>query len=99
MPAARRRRTSVVVLAGDERVSDRGARALARSLGAAGIEILYLGREASACRIAASVADARADAVQVCLAGAGGMVLLRDLLRELKRRERPDVSIVVHRVQ
>jgi methylmalonyl-CoA mutase cobalamin-binding subunit len=87
------------VFAGDGRTSDLGARALARSLGEAGIEILYLGREASARRIAASARDAHADAVAICLAGVGGIVLLRDLLRELRRLDRREVSIVVHRVQ
>jgi methylmalonyl-CoA mutase cobalamin-binding subunit len=89
----------VVVLVGDGRASDHGARALARSLGEAGIEILYLGREGSAGRIAASAADAQADAVEVCLAGGGGVLVLRELLRELIRLDRREVAIVVHRVQ
>lgn len=73
--------------------------ALATALEKAGIEILYLGREANAQRIAVSAVEARADAVEVCLAGAGGVAVLRALLRELRRLDRSDVSIVVHRVQ
>jgi methylmalonyl-CoA mutase cobalamin-binding domain/chain len=99
MPLTLRQRTSVVVFAGDTRVSDRGAQALAGALHEAGVEILYLGREASARRIATCAAEACADAVEVCVAGGGAVVLLRDLLRELKRLDRRGISIVVHRVQ
>jgi hypothetical protein len=35
----------------------------------------------------------------VCVAGGGAVLLLRNLLRELKQLNRPGVSIVVHRVQ
>jgi methylmalonyl-CoA mutase cobalamin-binding domain/chain len=87
-----------MVFAGQPEASDRGAQALASSLHEAGVEILYLGREASARRIAACAADMCADAVEVCVAGGGAVVLLRDLLRELKRLDRRGVSIVVHRV-
>ena len=99
MPLTLRQRTSVVVFAGDPRVSDRGAQALASSLSRAGVEVVYLGREPCARRIAARASDARADAVEVCVAGGGAILLLRDVLRELKRLDRPGVSIVVHRVQ
>jgi methylmalonyl-CoA mutase cobalamin-binding domain/chain len=99
MPLTLRQRTSVVVFAGQTGASDRGAQALASSLHEAGVEILYLGREASARRIATCAVDACADAVEVCVAGGGAVVLLRDLLRELKRLDRRGVSIVVHRVQ
>jgi methylmalonyl-CoA mutase cobalamin-binding domain/chain len=99
MPLTLRQRTSVVVFAGQTRASDRGAQALASSLHEAGVEILYLGREPSARRIATCAADACADAVEVCVAGGGAVLLLRDLLRELKRLDRRGVSIVVHRVQ
>jgi len=99
MPLTLRQRRSVVVFAGQGRASDRGALALAGSLHEAGVEILYLGREPSARRIAVCAAEACADAVEVCVAGGGAVVLLRDLLRELKRIDRPAVSIVVHRVQ
>jgi methylmalonyl-CoA mutase cobalamin-binding domain/chain len=99
MAVTLRQRTSVVVFVGETRTSDGGAQAFARSLHDAGVEILYLGREASARRIAACAADACADAVEVCVAGGGAVVLLRDLLRELKRLDRRGVSIVVHRVQ
>lgn len=94
-----RQRSSVVVFAGDSRGSDHGALALANGLRSAGVEILYLGREGSARRIAAAASDAGADAVEVCVAGGGAAALLRDLLRELKQLDRRGVSIVVHRVQ
>jgi methylmalonyl-CoA mutase cobalamin-binding subunit len=83
VPLTLRRRTPVVVVAGQTRASDRGTQALASSLEDAGVKILYLGREASARRIATCAADACADAVEVCVAGGGAVVLLRDLLREL----------------
>jgi methylmalonyl-CoA mutase cobalamin-binding domain/chain len=88
-----------VVFAGDTRASDRGAQALASALREAGVEILYLGREPSARRIATCAVDACADAVEVCVAGGGAVVLLRDLLRELKRLDGGGVGIIVHRVQ
>jgi methylmalonyl-CoA mutase cobalamin-binding domain/chain len=93
------RRTSVVVLAGDRPVGDRGARALAGSLRAAGVDTRYLGREANAHRIAASAVDSDAQAVEVCVSGGGAVPLLRELLREFRRLGRPEVSIVVRRVQ
>jgi methylmalonyl-CoA mutase cobalamin-binding domain/chain len=99
MPLTLRRHTSVVVFAGQARASDRGAIALASALNESGVEILYLGREPSARRIATYAVEARADAVEVCVAGGGAVILLRDLLRELKRLDRHGVSIVVHRVQ
>jgi methylmalonyl-CoA mutase cobalamin-binding domain/chain len=99
MPLTLRQRTSVVVFAGDARVSDRGAQALASSLGRAGVEVVYLGREPCARRIATCASDACADAVEVCVAGGGAVLLLRNLLHELKQLNRPGVSIVVHRVQ
>jgi methanogenic corrinoid protein MtbC1 len=89
----------VVVFAGDTRTSDLGARAVAASIGRAGVAVHYLGREGDAHRIAASVVDIHADAVEVCVAGSGAIALLRDLLRELRRLDRPGVSIVVHKVQ
>jgi methylmalonyl-CoA mutase cobalamin-binding subunit len=87
----------VVVLTGGARAGDPVARALAESLCALGIETTYLGRQESARQIALAVADLHADAVELCLGG-GGVRLLRDLLRELERIGRRDVSIVVHRV-
>lgn len=94
----RRQHTSVVVFVADTRTSDRGARALASSLRNAGVETLYLGRETSARRIAASAANTCADAIEVCVAGGGAVRLLLDLLRELKQLDRGDLPIVVHRV-
>ena len=97
-PTTRRRRRSLVVLVGAGRTSDAGARALAASLADAGIEVSYIGREPSARRIAAAAAEVDADAVEVCVIGGGSVVLLRELLRELKQIDRRGVSIVVHRV-
>ena len=94
-----RRRMSVVVLAGDPGASDRGARALADSLREAGQEVVYLGREPNAARIAALAGEVGADAVEVCVAGGGAALFLRGLLRELKSRDRGGVSIVLRRVQ
>jgi methylmalonyl-CoA mutase cobalamin-binding domain/chain len=89
----------VVVLAGTESdTGDRSAVALARSLGDLGVQTTYLGRTESVPRITSAVADEAADAVEICLAGSGGVLLLRGLLRELVRIGRRDVSIVVHRV-
>jgi methylmalonyl-CoA mutase cobalamin-binding subunit len=68
-------------------------------LAEAGIEVSYMGREASPSRIAKAAVDARADAVEFCVVGGGGVVLLRDTLRELKQIDRRRVSIVVHRLQ
>lgn len=63
------------------------------------METVYLGREGNAARIAAVVVDERADAVEVCLTGGGGVMLLRELLRELTYAGRRDVSIGVHRIE
>lgn len=98
-PRSLRERKSVVVMAGDGRTSDRGARALAEALSDAGIAILYLGRAESAREIAHAAAEAKADAVEVCLAGAGGVALIRELLKELSGLDGRQVSLVVHRVQ
>jgi methylmalonyl-CoA mutase cobalamin-binding subunit len=86
------------VLAGDGRPSDEGTQALTRSLTEAGVEISYIGREHNARRIAVAAADAEADAVEVCVAGGGSVVLVRELLRELKSMDGGGISIVVHRV-
>ena len=90
-----RQRKSVVVLAGES--EDSNAHAVVSSLRDAGIEILNLGHEASARRIATFAADAGADSVEVCVSRGGGLVLLRDLLRELKGLDEQGISIVVHR--
>jgi len=95
----RRQRKSLVVLVGDGQTSDSGAQALSTSLQSAGIETVYMGRPHDAREIATSAADLDADAVEVCLAGAGGVFILRELLRELRRLGRHQVAIVVHRVQ
>jgi methylmalonyl-CoA mutase cobalamin-binding domain/chain len=95
--ATLRPRRSVVVLAGSGRTGDSPARALAASLNELGVETICLGREQRADRIARVVVEERADAVEVCLAGSGGVLLLRDLLRELIDIGRRDVSIVVHK--
>jgi methylmalonyl-CoA mutase cobalamin-binding domain/chain len=97
--SVRRPRRAVVVLAGGGGMSDGPARGLLASLGELGVETVYLGREANARRIAAVVVEERADVVELCLAGAGGVLLLRELLRELNQIGRRDVSIVVQRVE
>ena len=94
-----RQRTSVIVWAGDACTSDGAVQGVTDSLHDAGVNTLYLGCEASARRIAAAVVEACADAAEVCVAGGGAILLLRDLLRELKRLDRREVSVVVHRVQ
>jgi methylmalonyl-CoA mutase cobalamin-binding subunit len=100
MPVSRRRRTSAVVLVGDDRAGDGGAKALAGSLSDCGIDALYLGKMSSAATIALTVADAHADSVEVCVSGAHAVApLLRDLLREFKRLGHGGMSIVVHRIQ
>jgi methylmalonyl-CoA mutase cobalamin-binding domain/chain len=91
-------RRAVVVLTGAAENGDRGARALAESLTRMGVEAVYLGREDSARRIADAVVEQRADAVELVLDGAGGVPLLRQLLRELIEVGRRDASIVVHRL-
>ena len=98
MAVSLRERRCVVVLSGDQADDDGAARALARSLSAVGVDVRYMGREDDAVRIVASVTDAQADAVEVCLAGAGGIRVLRELLRELNRADRGHVTVVVHRV-
>jgi methylmalonyl-CoA mutase cobalamin-binding subunit len=94
-----RERRAVVVLVSDDHVSDSSARALARSLHQAGIVTEYLGRESSPQLVTAAAVAARADAIEVCLAGAGGIRFLRELLSELDRVGRRWVSIVVHRIR
>ena len=96
--AMRRPRRSVLVLAGTAEVGDYVVRALAESLSQLDVETIYLGRESRAQRIASVVAHERADAIELCLAGAGGVPLLRELLRELIAIGRRDVSIVIHRI-
>jgi methylmalonyl-CoA mutase cobalamin-binding subunit len=96
--AIRRPRKSVVALAGSQATED-AAWALAASLEEVGVETICLGREESAQRIAAAVADAKADAVELCLAGGGAVMVLRELLQELIRVGRRDASIVVHRIK
>jgi methylmalonyl-CoA mutase cobalamin-binding domain/chain len=88
----------VLVLVANESASDRFARRMAASLEELGVETVYLGREERPEQIAAVVVEERADAVELCFACGRGVLLLRQLLRELIRRGRRDVSIVVHRV-
>lgn len=96
--ATRRPRKSLVVLA-CEGTEDNSARFIATALAEIGVETTYLGREHSAERIARAAADERADAVELCLCQGAGVQLLRELLRELIRLGRRDVSIVVHRIE
>jgi methylmalonyl-CoA mutase cobalamin-binding domain/chain len=90
-------RRALVVLAGNGAHDEREARRLIGSLADLGIEARYLGRETNARDIASAAAEQGADAIEVCLTGGGGVILLRDLLRELIAIGRRDVSIVVHR--
>jgi methylmalonyl-CoA mutase cobalamin-binding subunit len=96
LPGPRRPRRALVVLAGHP-PDEREARRLIGALGALGIEVTYLGADVDACDIALAAAEQGADAIEVCMTGSGGVILLRDLLRELIAIGRRDVSIVVHR--
>jgi methylmalonyl-CoA mutase cobalamin-binding subunit len=91
-------RRSLVVVAGRGEADDRVVEGLVSTLGELSVETIYLGREQRPGRIATVVAEQRADAIELCLAGAGGVAFLRELLRELIDIGRRDVSIVVHRV-
>lgn len=96
----RRPRRALIIFAGEASASDQPARVLEQRLIELGIETTYLGREGDAQRIAATVADERADAIEVCIGPRGhGVQLLRCLLRELIAHDRRDVSIVVHRAK
>jgi methylmalonyl-CoA mutase cobalamin-binding subunit len=88
---------TVIVLAGNVRSGGTAARLLAEKLQRLGIETCCLGREGDARRIARVAAEERADSIELCLAG-GGVQLLRELLRELTAIGRPEVAIVVHRI-
>jgi methylmalonyl-CoA mutase cobalamin-binding subunit len=99
MATLTRQRRSLVVLVSDDHVADRSARALTKSLGQAGILTEYLGRESCPRRVAAAALAAGVDAIEVCLAGAGGVRFLRELLAELDQADRRRVSIVIHRIR
>ena len=86
-----------MALARDDATGDAPANALVASLRNLGVQVTYLGREASAQRIARVVTEERADALELCLAPSGGVQLLRELLRELAKAGRHGVSIVVHK--
>jgi methylmalonyl-CoA mutase cobalamin-binding subunit len=92
-------RRCVIALAGDGPSDETTVRPLLGSLRELGIDTVYVGRAENARRIAEVVAAERADAVELCLTGRGGIPLLRDLLRELVESGRRDVSIVVHRTE
>ena len=62
-----------------------------------GIEPIYVGRERSPAQIARTAVAEAADAVELCL-GAGGVLIIRELLRELDRIGRRDISLVLHRM-
>jgi methylmalonyl-CoA mutase cobalamin-binding subunit len=97
--AVRMPRRAVVAAAGLRGTHDATVSALAESLTALDIDTICLGPVDSATRIATAVSETQADAVELCLCeGAAGVVIVRDLLRELIKRDRRDVSIVVHRV-
>lgn len=71
---------------------------MAASLAGVGIEAVYIGREGNPAQIARAAVSEAADAVELCLAGSGGVLIIRELLRELDRIGRRDVSLVLHRV-
>jgi methylmalonyl-CoA mutase cobalamin-binding subunit len=92
----RRPRRAVIVCAAPR--SEERARRLERELIGLGVEARYLGVSDDARRIARLVADERSDAVEICLpAGASGVRLCRQLLRELIEIGLGGVSIVLHR--
>jgi methylmalonyl-CoA mutase cobalamin-binding subunit len=95
--AVRRPRKSLVVVAGTT-TGEHVAHAVGESLREVGIQTCFLGNEDDPRRIAAAIVDERADAVELCLGGACGVLLLRGLFRELAALGRSEVSIVVHRV-
>lgn len=86
------------MVAGYGRVNERGAVALSAELNATGFEALYVGEEQSAHRIAEIAAAENADAIELCLGTHGGVRILRDLVRELDRLSRRQVSVVIHRI-
>jgi methylmalonyl-CoA mutase cobalamin-binding subunit len=94
----RRPRKSIVALAGTVRAGERHGLALASSVAELGAETTYLGQVDDAARIVQIVREQNADAVELYMGPAGGVVLLRDLLRRLTDVGRRDVSIVIHRV-
>jgi methylmalonyl-CoA mutase cobalamin-binding subunit len=63
-----------------------------------GFDVTYMGHEMSGRSIAATAVEAGADSVEICLARSGGVLVLRELLRELTSAGRRDTSIVVHRI-
>jgi methylmalonyl-CoA mutase cobalamin-binding subunit len=87
------------VQVGEPRTGDQAARALTDSLSGFGVEATYVGIHEDAEPIAAAAVAARADSVEVCLRRGTGIPILRDLLRELIRIGKREVSIVVHRVE
>jgi methylmalonyl-CoA mutase cobalamin-binding subunit len=90
-------RRAVVVVAGSVQTSERFIQVVTQSLDELGVDATFLGREGDAALIAAAVVAAAPDSVELCLAGGGGVVLLRELLHELIAVGRRDVSIVVHK--
>jgi CTP:molybdopterin cytidylyltransferase MocA len=98
-PNSGRARKAVVVLVGDQPTVGQSIFRLLDALDELGVATTYLGREHDGARIAATAAGLGADTVEVCIAGCGGVRVLRELLRELIALDRGNVSIVVHRVR
>jgi len=94
----RRPRRGLVAIVGHIRTSDRHARAVADSLAEHGISASFLGRVDCPAQLATTIAHEDAGMVELFLASGRGVAFLRDLLRELGRVGRQDVSIVVHRL-
>jgi methylmalonyl-CoA mutase cobalamin-binding subunit len=97
--AVRRPRKSVVAIAGAARTSDSQAIELLRSLEEIGIQTTYQGHVDDPKRIAAAVRDEGADAVELYLGSGGAVLVLRELLHQLRVVGRGDASIVVHRIR
>jgi methylmalonyl-CoA mutase cobalamin-binding subunit len=94
-----RERRSVVAVMGSARASDSVAQAPAESLPSYGVEAVYLGRLESPRHLATATVKERATTIELCLARSGRVSWLRELLRELARVGRRDVSVVVHRTE
>jgi methylmalonyl-CoA mutase cobalamin-binding subunit len=94
-----RRARSLVVLANEGRsIGESGARALAESLGQVGIDAVFFGQQSNAAQIVSVAVAENVDTIELCLPERGGVRVLRELLRELDRTHRRQMSVVVHRV-
>jgi methylmalonyl-CoA mutase cobalamin-binding subunit len=95
--SVRRSRRAVVALVGVSDLDAGRGWGVVESLTQLGVQTIYLGAEDSAHRIADAVVRHDADSVELCLIGGRGVLLLRELVRELIQVGRRDASIVLHR--